>query len=280
MSMATVEAAIRRSVHEGQTLRTPAEGATFMVGELRSDAVVLILGNGHDTPIPWSSLEGVLPFLAGKGWVPIGMVFAPSDEMSTFDGYMKSHVNRATANYVARLLEEANVVEIDRGRPARVRLARFASDTGPRTFDTLEAALSAWGKYNGSPYKVQVALDALRRLVEVKGTPPNPDSNGDKPFYIVDGGQYVAARWNGSIGLSFQAGFITGRSQLTSEWVPSSEDVKNAKDWWRYDFPDHVRFGKESESTGTRTARCTCSHSIGILQPIGSNCTYCDEVIT
>lgn len=126
--MRSVETAIRRSVDEGQILRTPAQGATFTVGELRSDAVVLMLGNRHRTPISWTSLEGVVPFLAGKGWVPIGMVFAPSDEMSTFDGYMKAHVNRGTANYVAALLERAGVVEIGRGRPTRIRLAVTPDD--------------------------------------------------------------------------------------------------------------------------------------------------------
>jgi hypothetical protein len=38
------------------------------------------------------------------------------------DGYLKSCIKVQVANYVAVILERARVVELDRGRPARVRL--------------------------------------------------------------------------------------------------------------------------------------------------------------
>jgi len=38
------------------------------------------------------------------------------------DGYLKRCIKRQTANYVAVVLERAGVLELDRERPARVRL--------------------------------------------------------------------------------------------------------------------------------------------------------------
>lgn len=41
----------------------------------------------------------------------------------TLDGYLKGHVNRLTAGWVAALLEKAGIVTIDGSRPARVQAA-------------------------------------------------------------------------------------------------------------------------------------------------------------
>jgi len=38
------------------------------------------------------------------------------------DGYLKRWIKRQTANYVAVVLERAGVLELDRERPAHVRL--------------------------------------------------------------------------------------------------------------------------------------------------------------
>ena len=38
------------------------------------------------------------------------------------DGYLKRWIKRQTANYVAVVLERAGVLELDRERPAQVRL--------------------------------------------------------------------------------------------------------------------------------------------------------------
>jgi hypothetical protein len=38
------------------------------------------------------------------------------------DGYLKRWIKRQTANYVAVVLERAGVLELDRDRPARIRL--------------------------------------------------------------------------------------------------------------------------------------------------------------
>jgi hypothetical protein len=85
---------------------------------------VLLLGVQRAwTPIRWSCLEGVPEFLRGRGWVPIGSVFAIEGSDDTLDGYLKTCLKRATAGWVAVVLERAGVVDIDRERPARVRLS-------------------------------------------------------------------------------------------------------------------------------------------------------------
>jgi hypothetical protein len=149
----------------------------------------------------------------------------------------------------------------------------------PQEFDRLDPALAAWGKYDEFPYKIDAARRAYEQLVALRGEPENPDSHGRTPFYIVDGGQYVAVRWNGQIGLSFQAGFITGRDRLDDQWVPTehAESTGGTAGWWRLEFPDHVKFGKLDESHNSNDAECPCSP--GLHQPIGSRCSHCDEIV-
>ena len=58
----------------------------------------------------------------GSGWVPIGGVYDTTAISGTLDAYLKRFIKRVTAGWVAALLERAGVVQIDRGRPSRVRL--------------------------------------------------------------------------------------------------------------------------------------------------------------
>lgn len=122
--MGEVEQAVRRAVRPGQVLSTPGQGKPFEVAELDSRAVVLLLGKGrHRTPIPWAALEGVPALLSGRGWVPTTGEFAPSADVTSLSGYLKQFISRETANWVAVVLETAGVVELDRRRPIRARLA-------------------------------------------------------------------------------------------------------------------------------------------------------------
>lgn len=126
-----VERAIRSTVGQGEELRTPSQGAPFVVRSIDGRGVVLLLGKQQTpTPITWSVLEGTVGFLEGRSWVTIGSVFDTRGDDRTLDGYLKRSIRRATAGWVAALLERASVVEIDRDRPARVRLApEFVSGT-------------------------------------------------------------------------------------------------------------------------------------------------------
>lgn len=119
-----VEAAIRRHVAPGERLLTPMKGAPFVVKSIGSDGVVLLLGAGEAaTKLSWDCLEGVVPFLEGKGLVEIGSRYETEGREGTLDAYLKGYLTRATAGWVASLLEKAKVVEIVRGRPGKVRLA-------------------------------------------------------------------------------------------------------------------------------------------------------------
>jgi hypothetical protein len=119
-----VERAVRGTVRSGDVLSTPVGGRPFEVARVNADGVVLLFGEKRTpTPFRWPVLEGVLEFLRGKEWVEIGSSFSNDARPGTLDEYLKKegHIRRATAGWVAVLLEEAGVVKIDRRRPARVR---------------------------------------------------------------------------------------------------------------------------------------------------------------
>lgn len=122
MSAGPVERSIRSRVGAGEVLTTPALGARFTVAAIDERGVVLLLGAQEAyTRLSWKALEGVLEFLAGGGWVEIGSSYSTDARPGTLDAYLKQHVRRATAGWVAALLEAAEVVDIDRRRPARLR---------------------------------------------------------------------------------------------------------------------------------------------------------------
>lgn len=81
----------------------------------------------------WASASGIrrfpghvwresCPFWPAAAGVEIGTTYDVQGRPGTLDVYLKNHVKRATAGWVAALLEAARVVEIDRSRPAKVRL--------------------------------------------------------------------------------------------------------------------------------------------------------------
>jgi hypothetical protein len=121
--MGSIESAVRRSIAPGTVLSTPTGRGQFTIAEIGARGPVLLLGRKEArTLIPWAALEGVSGFLGADEWHAIGSVFDQAADRSTFDGYMKRFVNRATAGWVACLLEAAGVVHIDRRPPARVRM--------------------------------------------------------------------------------------------------------------------------------------------------------------
>ena len=121
--MGPIELAVREHVKASKRLLTPSQGKTFTVETVDDAGVVLLLGEKQTrTPIRWSVLEGVGTMLADSGWVPIGGVYDTTAISGTLDAYLKRFIKRVTAGWVAALLERAGVVQIDRGRPSRVRL--------------------------------------------------------------------------------------------------------------------------------------------------------------
>jgi hypothetical protein len=118
-----VEQAIRSHLHEGQLLHTPTQRKPFQVGRIDTDGLVLLLGAGEwPARLTWDCLEGVAPFLRERGTIPIGGRHVSAPNPGTLDEWLKGCTQVDTAGWVAVVLEEAGVVEIVRGRPARVRL--------------------------------------------------------------------------------------------------------------------------------------------------------------
>lgn len=120
--MGPVEGAVRERLVPGQRLRTP-QGAAFELSRIESRGVELLFG-ASKTPtwLSWDCLEGVIPYLTGRGWVRVGGAYDVAGDEGTLDGYLKQHVKRATAGWVAAVLEEAGIVDLDRGRPAHVKV--------------------------------------------------------------------------------------------------------------------------------------------------------------
>jgi len=121
-----LEAAIRRVVRDGMELKTPDRGKPFYVGRISLEGIVLELGVKRTaTFFTWECLEGIPAFLNQHGKVRINGS-GKSQELvpGTLDGYLKAHVDRLTAGWVAVLLETAGVVVIEKSRPARVRAAQ------------------------------------------------------------------------------------------------------------------------------------------------------------
>ena len=116
------QTAIRHHVHSGQRLHTPSRSAPFVVGRIDAAGVTLLLGQQKTaTPLAWDCWEGVIQFLSGKGWVEIGGRYSVDADPRTLDGFLKGYIKRATAGWVAAVLEAAGLVEIDGGHPAKVR---------------------------------------------------------------------------------------------------------------------------------------------------------------
>jgi len=122
-----VETAIRTHVQAGACLPTPTGRATFVVDELGATELVLLLGPKRTrTPFAWTCIEGIPGFLQDLGWIRVGANRDIRGMPGTLDGYLKRCVKRQTADYIAVVLESAGVVELDRRRPACVRLTRPA----------------------------------------------------------------------------------------------------------------------------------------------------------
>ena len=121
--MGPVEHAIRTRIGPSQELRTPGRAARFTVGDIDERGVVLLLGNGEwPTRLSWECLEGIPRYLSGGSWVPIGTTYQTESVAGTLDAYLKACSKTATAGWVAVLLEQVGVVEVDRSRPLKVRL--------------------------------------------------------------------------------------------------------------------------------------------------------------
>jgi hypothetical protein len=118
-----VESAVRAAVRPGEILWTPSGRGRFSIAEYTSDGLVLLLGEKQAwTPLPWRALEEVPDLLRGRRRVLIGSLYSTDSLPGSLDEHLKGFFPRATAGWVAVVLEQARVLEIDRSRPATVQL--------------------------------------------------------------------------------------------------------------------------------------------------------------
>ena len=104
---------------------TPTGRGTFVVGEFSLDGMVLLLGARRTvTLLRWDCLEGITGYLQGRSWIRIGANRDVNGHPGTLDGYLKTHIKRQVADYVAVVLERAHLIELNHDRPASLRLLR------------------------------------------------------------------------------------------------------------------------------------------------------------
>jgi hypothetical protein len=120
----TVEEAITGRLRAPTTFHTFGQGKPFVLERIDRDGIVLLLGQGrHYTPLSWDCLEDVLAFLKrSPGWVEAGGTYVVGGARGTLDEPLKACITRQTSRWVAVVLQEAGIVDVDRGPPLRVKL--------------------------------------------------------------------------------------------------------------------------------------------------------------
>ena len=59
-----------------------------------------------------------------KGWVEIGATHSVTVKPGTLEAYLRTCLRRSTGGYVAALLAEADIIDIDPRKPVKIRLKR------------------------------------------------------------------------------------------------------------------------------------------------------------
>jgi hypothetical protein len=117
------ESAVRAAIAPGDVLATLSGRGRFTVARYTTDTLVLLLGEKEAwTPLPWRALEEIPDLLRAHDWVLIGSMYSTGSHQGSLDEHLKKYLKRATAGWVAVVLEKAAVITIDRSRPAQIQL--------------------------------------------------------------------------------------------------------------------------------------------------------------
>ena len=115
-AMGQVQRQVRRHCAEGENIPTSTRRSYFTVIAIGPEGIRV--SSGH-----WDVLEGVVPYLSGKGDVEIGAVNDRLGKPGTLDDYFKQHLTKSrVVTYVAPILVKSGVVEYVGRRPMKVRL--------------------------------------------------------------------------------------------------------------------------------------------------------------
>lgn len=114
---------ITRKIRIGEVLQTPSGRARFEVYHIDPDRVMIRVGRKETLlTIPSSCFDAARDYLKGKGWVRIGAVHGVADDRTLERCLQRFTHGTSAASYVAPILEKSGIFEIDRRRPARIRL--------------------------------------------------------------------------------------------------------------------------------------------------------------
>jgi len=116
---------VTKKLHLYEEFYTPSGRSKFKIYHINADRVLIQTQRGSIITIPASCFDGTLNFLKGKGWVKIGAKHDIADE-GTLDEFLKRFTHgTSVASYVAPILERIGIVEIDRRRPAKIKLRSY-----------------------------------------------------------------------------------------------------------------------------------------------------------
>jgi hypothetical protein len=117
-----IEDAIRAAVTPGDVLATPPARGHLTSGHRTPTRLSCRRARRkRGRPLPRRALEEIPDFLHGRDWVLIGSVYSTDSAQGSLDEHLKRYLKRATAGWVAAVLEKAAVITIDRSRPAHIR---------------------------------------------------------------------------------------------------------------------------------------------------------------
>ena len=119
----TLSDRVRKHLHHGMHLDTTSGRARFEIENVGADGLLLRVGKGRwPIKIPWGCFDRIEKEFTGKGWVRFGGAYGEPDE-GTLEWVVQAYTNRiSAASYVAPILEECDVAEINRDRPYHFRL--------------------------------------------------------------------------------------------------------------------------------------------------------------
>jgi hypothetical protein len=115
---------VTQRIPSGSILSTPSGKSHFEVAHVDAEKILVKTSNNNFITIISSSLQDTPKFLQGKGWVKIGASHSTTEaSISTFDDFLKTYNSGvSTASYVVSILEKIGIIEVNRVRPAKIRL--------------------------------------------------------------------------------------------------------------------------------------------------------------
>jgi hypothetical protein len=119
----TLSEKVREHVRPAMRLDTTSGRARFEIEKIGVDGLLLRVGKGRwPIRIPWRCFDRIEKEFSGKGWVRLGGTYGEPDE-GTLESVIQSFTNGiSAASYVAPILEECGLAEIDRDMPYHIEL--------------------------------------------------------------------------------------------------------------------------------------------------------------